>query len=144
MIKIDHTFGPKLALNGKFLHDSNPTLEQGGLFRTLSIPGILTTFTNSPGHQYSISAIYTPTPTLIIDGGYRYSYGAILSDVIGAVNVSQSPHIQSAIGSTLPFANVVGRVPSLTFTGGTFTNAGGSSVDRQSTRLKSSYANNSY
>jgi len=129
MIKIDHTFGPKLALNGKFLHDSNPTLEQGGLFRTLSIPGILTTSTNSPGHQYSISAIYTPTPTLIIDGGYRYSYGAILSDVIGAVNFSQSPHIQSAIGSTLPFANVVGRVPSLTFTGGTFTNAGGSSID---------------
>ena len=129
MIKIDHTFGPKLALNGKFLHDSNPTLEQGGLFRTLSIPGILTTSTNSPGHQYSIGAIYTPTPTLIIDGGYRYSYGAILSDVIGAVNFSQSPHIQSAIGSTLPFANVVGRVPSLTFTGGTFTNAGGSSID---------------
>ena len=129
MIKIDHTFGPKLALNGKFLHDSNPTLEQGGLFRTLSIPGVLTTSTNSPGHQYSIGAIYTPTPTLIIDGGYRYSYGAILSDVIGAVNFSQSPHIQSAIGSTLPFANVVGRVPSLTFTGGTFTNAGGSSID---------------
>ena len=129
MIKIDHTFGPKLVLNGKFLHDSNPTLEQGGLFRTLSIPGILTTSTNSPGHQYSIGAIYTPTPTLIIDGGYRYSYGAILSDVIGAVNFSQSPHIQSAIGGTLPFANVVGRVPSLTLTGGTFTNAGGSSID---------------
>src|SRR5690242_279340 len=34
MIKIDHNFGTKLALNGKFLHDSNPTIEQGGLFTT--------------------------------------------------------------------------------------------------------------
>src|SRR2546430_1901267 len=129
MIKIDHTFSPKLTLNGKFLHDSNPTLEQGGLFRTLSIPGILTTSTHAPGHQYSIGATYTPTPSLIIDGGYRYSYGALLSDVIGAVNFSQSPNIQAALGSTLPFDNVVGRVPSLTLTGANFTNANGSSID---------------
>src|SRR6266436_626774 len=129
MIKIDHTFSSKLTLNGKFLHDSNPTLEQGGLFRTLSIPGILTTSTRSPGHQYSIGATYTPAPSLVIDGGYRYSYGALLSDVIGAVNFSQSPNIQTALGSTLPFDNVVGRVPSLTLAGGTFTNAGGSSID---------------
>ena len=129
MIKIDHSFGPKLTLNGKFLHDSNPTIEQGGLFRTLSIPGILTTSTNSPGHQYNIAGTYTPTPNLIIDAGYRYSYGAILSSVAGAVNFSQSPNVQSAVGSTLPFNNALGRVPSLTFAGGSFTNAGGSSID---------------
>ena len=115
MIKIDHSFGTKLTLNGKFLHDSNPTQEQGGLFTSLPVPGIATTSTNSPGHQYNIAATYTPKPTLIIDGGYRYSYGAILSDVIGAQNFSQSPNIENAIGNTLPFTNVLGRVPSITF-----------------------------
>lgn len=115
MIKIDHTFGPKLTLNGKFLHDSNPTLEQGGLFTSLPVPGIATTSTSSPGHQYNIAATYTPTSNLVIDGGYRYSYGAILSNVIGAENFSQSPDIQSALGSTLPFTNALGRVPLVTF-----------------------------
>jgi hypothetical protein len=115
MIKIDHTFSPKLTVNGKFLHDTNPTIEQGGLFTSLPIPGIATTSTHSPGHQYNVAATFTPTPSFIIDGGYRYSYGAILSDVIGAENFSQSPNIQSAVGTTLPFENLLGRVPAVTF-----------------------------
>jgi len=128
MVKIDHIFGPKLTVNGKFLRDTNPTLEQGGLFTNTSIPGISTTSTSSPGHQYNIAATFTPSATFLIDGGYRYSYGAILSDVIGAENFSQSQSIQSAIGSSLPFANVLGRVPTLAITGGSFTSASGNTI----------------
>src|SRR5262249_45527191 len=109
-------------------HDTNPTLEQGGLFTTTSIPGISTTSTKAPGHQYNVAGTYTPTATLIIDGGYRYSYGALLSAVIGAENYSQSPDIKTAIGSSLPFANVLGRVPTLTLPGGSFTNASGTTI----------------
>ncbi len=128
MVKIDHVFGPKLTVNGKFLHDTNPTLEQGGLFTNTSIPGISTTSTNSPGHQYNVAATFTPSATFLIDGGYRYSYGAILSHVTGAENFSQSPDIQTAIGSSFPFANILGRVPSLALTGGSFTSASGSTI----------------
>ncbi len=128
MVKIDHVFGPKLTVNGKFLHDTNPTLEQGGLFTNTSIPGISTTSTNSPGHQYNIAATFTSSATFLIDGGYRYSYGAILSHVTGAENFSQSPDIQTAIGSSLPFANILGRVPSLALSGGSFTSASGSTI----------------
>ena len=128
MVKIDHVFGPKLTVNGKFLHDTNPTLEQGGLFTNTSIPGISTTSTSSPGHQYNIAATFTPSAAFLIDGGYRYSYGAILSHVTGAENFSQSPDIKTAIGSSLPFANLLGRVPSLAIAGGSFTNASGSTI----------------
>lgn len=128
MIKIDHVFGPKLTVNGKFLHDTNPTLEQGGLFTNTAIPGISTTSTSSPGRQYNIAATLTLSPRLLIDGGYRYSYGAILSNVIGAENFSQSPDIKTALGSSLPFQNILGRAPSLSMTGASFTNTGGSSL----------------
>lgn len=128
MIKIDHVFGRKLTVNGKFLHDTNPTLEQGGLFTNTAIPGISTTSTNSPGHQYNIAATLAVSPRLLIDGGYRYSYGAILSNVIGAENFSQSPDIKTALGSSFPFQNVLGRVPSISMTGASFTNAGGSTL----------------
>lgn len=128
MIKIDHVFSPKLTVNGKFLHDTNPTLEQGGLFTNTAIPGISTTSTNSPGHQYNIAATLTLSPKLLIDGGYRYSYGAILSNVIGAENFSQSPDIKAALGSSFPFQNVLGRVPSISMTGASFTTTGGSTL----------------
>jgi hypothetical protein len=128
MIKIDHVFGRKLTVNGKFLHDTNPTLEQGGLFTNTAIPGISTTSTNSPGHQYNVAATLTLSPQLLIDGGYRYSYGAILSNVIGAENFSQSPDIKTALGSSFPFQNVLGRVPSISMTGASFTNSGGSTL----------------
>ena len=113
MIKIDHVFSPKLTVNGKFLHDTNPTVEAGGLFTSMPVNGIATTASQSPGHQYNVAATLTLSPNLVIDGGYRYSYGAILSRVTGAENFSQSPDVQSAIGSALPFQNLLGRVPSI-------------------------------
>jgi hypothetical protein len=119
MVKIDHVFGPKLTVNGKFLHDTNPTIEAGGLFTSMPVNGIATTSTHSPGHQYNIAATFTPSAKFLIEAGYRYSYGAILSSVIGAENFSQSPDIQTALTNTLPFQNLLGRVPSITLTSGT-------------------------
>jgi len=122
MVKIDHIFSSKLTVNGKFLHDTNPTIEAGGLFTSMPVNGIANTSTHSPGHQYNIAATYTPSTRFLIDGGYRYSYGAILSQVTGAENFSQSPDIKTAIGNTLPFQNILGRVPSIIFPTGVATN----------------------
>ncbi|HYL13629.1 MAG TPA: carboxypeptidase regulatory-like domain-containing protein [Terriglobales bacterium] len=128
MVKIDHIFSSKLSVNGKILRDSNPTLEAGGLFTNEIVKGIGSTATNSPGHQYNIAATLTASPTFLIDGGYRYSYGAILSNVTGAVNFSQSPDIQAALGNTLPFQNVLGRAPTLALTGASFTTTGNNTI----------------
>ena len=122
MVKIDHVFSPILTVNGKFLHDTNPTIEAGGLFTSMPVNGIANTSTHSPGHQYNIAATYTPSTRFLIDGGYRYSYGAILSQVTGAENFSQSPDIKTALGNTLPFQNILGRVPSIIFPTGVATN----------------------
>jgi carboxypeptidase family protein len=122
MIKVDHVFSPKLTVNGKFLHDTNPTVEAGGLFTSMPVNGIATTATRSPGHQYNVAGTFTLNPKLLIDGGYRYSYGAILSHVTGAENFSQSPEVKTAIGSTLPFQNLLGRIPSIIWPTGLATN----------------------
>ncbi|MGB9106152.1 MAG: hypothetical protein WCC59_15450, partial [Terriglobales bacterium] len=120
MVKIDHVFSPKLSVNGKWLHDVNPTVEAGGLFSgNYPLPGIITTHTNSPGKQYNVAATWTPSPTLVIDGGYRYSYGAIINQMTGAASFAQATDVQTALGSTLPFTNVLGRAPGVTLTGGT-------------------------
>jgi len=118
MIKIDHIFSSKLTLTGKILRDSIPTIEAGGVFTGYPVNGIATTSTNSPGHQYSIHATVTLNPTLLVDGGYGFSYGAILSHVTGLENFSSSPDVQSALKG-FPFTNVLGRVPAITILNGT-------------------------
>src|SRR5579883_3186502 len=50
-LRIDHTFSSKLSLFGRYLDDSIPTQEPGGLFTGLGVPGVATTSTNSPGRN---------------------------------------------------------------------------------------------
>ncbi len=117
--KIDHIVNQKLALSGKVLRDSIPTREAGGLFTNIPLDNIGTTYTNSPGHNYTLRATITMSPTFIIEPGYLYSYGAILSTPNNLLNVANSPDVVSALNGALPFPTVLGRIPNLTLSGGT-------------------------
>ncbi|WP_263416866.1 TonB-dependent receptor [Terriglobus albidus] len=115
--RIDHTIG-KVLLTGRMIYDEIPTLEPGGAFTNASsLPGNGNTLnqsnTNSPGHNYLGRATWTATPTLVVEGGYDYSYGAILSTPSGYISQKASPDIQP----TLPFATTLGIVPTFTMTG---------------------------
>jgi carboxypeptidase family protein/TonB-dependent receptor-like protein len=113
ILKIDHIFGPKLTLMGRFENDAIPTIEPGGLFTGSALPGVATTSTNSPGRQFTIRATSTFTPSLLNEAGYNYSYGGVTSDPTGLGASKNSPDIVTAI--TLPFAAQVPRVPNLSF-----------------------------
>ena len=113
--KVDHIVNQKLSFNGKIARDSIPTREAGGLFTGLGLDNIGTTNTNSPGHTYTARATITLSPTFLIETGYLYSYGAILSTPNNLLNKQNSPDVVSAIGSTLPFSTTLGRIPSLAF-----------------------------
>lgn len=114
LYKIDHVFGPKLAVFGRYLTDHIPTTEPGGLFTNSPLPGVASTATDSPGHTWVFRATSTLSPTWLNEAGYAYSYGAIVSRVTGLAGSANSPDINA----TLPFASTLARVPSLTFTGG--------------------------
>src|SRR5437660_4182777 len=116
IIKIDHIVSKKLSFSGKILRDTIPTQEAGALFSNgPAIQGIGTTSTNSPGHNYTVRATITLSPTFLIEPGYSYSYGAILSHPIGLMNSQNSPDVAAAV--KLPFTSSLARVPNLTFSG---------------------------
>ena len=111
ILKIDHTFTNKLTGFYRFQNDRIPTLDPIALFSSgVPLPGVSTTETNSPGKTHVFRATYTVSPNVVLDGGYSYSYGAILTEVVGRVNQQSSPSIQVP----LPFTNTRGRVPTLT------------------------------
>lgn len=116
MLKIDHVFGPRLTVSGKYMRDSIPTEEPFGVFNgtATGLPGITNSSTNSPGHTYTVRAVSTLSPRLLVEGGYLYSYGAIVSDITGLATAAGSPDIKVP----LLFGSTLGRIPSIAFTGG--------------------------
>ncbi len=116
MVKIDHVFGPRLTATFRYMNDSIPTEEPTGLWTGLNVPGLATTSTNAPGRNYLGRATVTFSPQFLMEAGYAYSYGAIVSRNIGLMASKNSPNIVNAI--RLPYANTLGRVPNVWFDGG--------------------------
>src|SRR6267142_7140427 len=116
MLKIDHVFGPRLTINAKYLHDTIPTEEPFGVFNgtITGLPGVTNSSTNAPGHTYTVRAVVTLSPKMLVEGGYLYSYGAIVSDLTGLATPAGSPDIKVP----LLFGSTLNRIPSIAFAGG--------------------------
>src|SRR5579884_4065723 len=113
-LRIDHNFGSKLAVFGRYSDDSIPTQEAAGLYNgSYALPDVATTQSNTPAHILAAHATATFSPSLLNDAGYNYSWGGITSDAIGLALQSNSPDIKP----TLPFATVSHVVPSVSITG---------------------------
>ncbi len=113
-VRVDHNFGQKVTVFGRYSHDSIPTQEPFGLYTGLFLPGVATTQSNTPAHMASAHVTATLSQTLINDGGYTYSYGSITSDPIGTMAAANSPDIKP----TLPFPTSASIVPLLGFQNG--------------------------
>jgi Carboxypeptidase regulatory-like domain/TonB-dependent Receptor Plug Domain len=94
IVRIDHVFGPRFRVFGRFENDTIPTTEPGGLFIGSPLPGVSTSSTNSPGRIFTIHATNVISPTLINDAGYNYSHGGVLSTPIGLTAAKNSPNIR--------------------------------------------------
>jgi Carboxypeptidase regulatory-like domain/TonB-dependent Receptor Plug Domain len=109
--RIDHALGTKINVFYRYLHDDLPTIEGAGLFIGSGMPGVSTTSTKSPGTQHLGHMTIAARPTLLIDMGYAFSSGAVISTPTGYVSSANSPDILP----TLPFPGTLGVVPNLSF-----------------------------
>lgn len=111
MIRIDHNFGTKLLLAGRFLNDSIPTTEPRGLFTDAPLPGVHTTETNSPGKTVVIRATSTLSSTIYNETGFTWSKGGIISRPVGLMANENSPTVAGIV--RLPFESTLPRVPAV-------------------------------
>jgi hypothetical protein len=113
IFKIDHNFGPRFMLSGRYINDHIPTTNPTGLFEFTEVYGYATTVTNSPGRSFLLHATMTLKPTLLNETGYAWSYGGITSETIGTSTYKNSPNVVGAI--TLPFPATLQRIPNIGF-----------------------------
>ena len=120
LVRIDHTFGQKLNVFYRYLHDSLPSQEPGGLFNGSTLPGVSTSNTVAPGTQHLGHATYAFTPTLIAEVGYAYSYGAVVSTPAGTSASVNSPDIKPTLPfptASTAFSTSAGVVPNIASAG---------------------------
>jgi hypothetical protein len=108
-VRIDQSFGQKLNVFYRYLHDSFPITSGTGTFTTTPIPGLSTTITTNPGTQQMGHATYLFSPTLLANAGFAYSSNAILTTPVGALTSAAS----TDISPTLPYTNTLGVVPTI-------------------------------
>jgi Carboxypeptidase regulatory-like domain/TonB-dependent Receptor Plug Domain/TonB dependent receptor len=108
-VRVDHALNTKVNLFYRYLHDSLPDTEGSGFFAGSLIPGVSTSSDKAPATQQMGHATIAVRPTLLIDMGYAYSTGAIISTPIGSVSSANSPDIKPI----LPFPSTLGVVPTI-------------------------------
>ena len=113
IIKIDHSFTNNWSAYYRYQRDTIPTLEANSLFSSGSgLPGVSTTETDSPGRAHTFQTNYVASPSLIFEGRYTYSYGAILSNNVGTL-----ARVNSPISVPLPYEVTRDRVPTISGNG---------------------------
>ncbi len=113
MVRIDQQFGQKLNIFYRYLHDTFPEVLPQGQFTTVYVAGANTTTVVNPGTQHLGHVTYVFSPTLLLNAGYAYSKGSIVSTPSGFLASAQSPDIKV----TLPYADTVGLIPTLAVNG---------------------------
>ena len=113
IVKIDTSFTDKWSAYYRLQLDKIPTTEANSLFSSGSgLPGVSTTQTESPGRTHTVNTTYVISPKLVVEAGYTFGYGAILSGNVGLLALANSP-----ITPPLPYQVTRDRVPTLTGTG---------------------------
>ncbi len=118
VVRIDQQFGQKASVFYRYMHDTFPEVLPQGQFTTVFIAGANTTTVVNPGTQHLAHGTYVFSPTLLMNVGYAFSNGNIVSTPAGFLASAQSPDIQAQ----LPYTNTVGLVPTIAVSGMTTLN----------------------
>jgi hypothetical protein len=110
LVRLDYNLNENLAFAFRFINDSIPTQEPGGLFTNNLVPGIASTRTDTPGRNFFLRASQALSPKLFNETGFAFSQGKITSRLTGLNSTAVSPNINP----TLPFASQLARVPNIT------------------------------
>ncbi|MDQ3181622.1 MAG: hypothetical protein M3Q33_14015, partial [Acidobacteriota bacterium] len=90
-----------------------PTIDGNSLFTTgTGLPGVATADTNSPGRTHTVQGTYVVSPSVIIEGLYAHSFGAISSSTIGTLGRERT-----TIPITLAFPNTRDKNPTISGNG---------------------------
>jgi hypothetical protein len=122
VVRIDQQIGQKVTAFYRYVHDTFPEYIGTGTFYGSPIPGLSGTYQNNPGTQHLGKVAWTLTPTTVVDIGYAYSRGQIVTTPAGKIRQSVSPDVHDS----LVYPNTSGILSTIAVGG--YTSIGGTPV----------------
>lgn len=118
IVRVDHNFTDKVHFFGRAMQDETPENFPTGLFAGANYPGLVNTSVNAPGENVVGNLTYTITPNLVNEAEFAYAQGTISATLTGVAN---SPAVVGELTNNTAFKDPYGRIPTVTFSGGSIT-----------------------
>lgn len=113
IFKLDTSITKDFSAYYRLQLDKIPTRDANSLFSSGSgLPEVSPTETDSPGRTHTVNTTWVASPDLLIEAGYTFGYGAILSQNVGFISLDRAP-----IRPPFPYPVTRDRAPTLTGTG---------------------------
>lgn len=116
IIRLDQNVGQRVRLYGRYMQDSVPQNFPFGLWGAANYPGVQTTSLNAPGRNLVVNATATLSPRIVNEVEFVDSWGAINSNLTGAL--TNSPSFTSKLTGLTTYQDPYGRAPNVTFGSG--------------------------
>ena len=118
LVRLDYDVNEKVHLFARAMQDETPENFPTGLFAGANYPGLVNTSVNAPGENVVGNLTYTITPSIVNEAEFAYAQGTINASSTGAGN---SPAVLNQLTSNTVYKDPYGRIPNVTFLGGTIT-----------------------
>jgi hypothetical protein len=115
IIRLDQNVGDKVRLFGRYMEDVVPQNEPFSLWGGGNYPGVETTSLNAPGRNLVFNATYTISPRVVNEVEYVDSWGAINSNLTGAI--ANTPAFLSQLTNNTAYQDPNGRAPNVSISG---------------------------
>ncbi len=115
IIRLDQNIGDKVRLFGRYMEDVVPQNEPFSLWGGGNYPGVENTSLNAPGRNLVVNATITLSPKVVNEIEYVDAWGAINSDLTGAI--ANSPAFLSQLTNNTAYQDPNGRAPNVSISG---------------------------
>lgn len=115
IIRLDQNIGDKVRLFGRYMEDVVPQNEPFSLWGGGNYPGVENTSLNAPGRNLVFNATMTLSPRVVNEVEYVDAWGAINSDLTGAI--ANSPSFLSQLTNNTAYQDPNGRAPNVSISG---------------------------
>src|SRR5579863_3232465 len=115
IIRLDQIVGEKVRIFGRYMEDVVPQNEPFSLWGGANYPGVETTALNAPGRNLVFNATMTLSPRVVNEVEYVDSWGAINSDLSGAI--ANSPAFLGQLTNNTAYQDPNHRAPNVNISG---------------------------
>jgi hypothetical protein len=115
IIRLDQNLGDKVRLFGRYMEDVVPQNEPFSLWGGGNYPGVENTSVNAPGRNLVFNATITISPKVVNEIEYVDAWGAINSDLTGAI--ANSPSFLGQLTNDTAYTDPNGRAPNVSISG---------------------------